>query len=145
MDFCFYLFSLLLGRFLLDLRGRNSMLMRLPWWFSGKESACNAGDSSLIPGLGRSPGGGNDNPLQYSCLGNPEEPEGLQSMGLQRVSHDLATKQQQQLLSYYPATNSTSCLMASQNPINQVAYNDSLLSNVISMPLPHTPFYYPKL
>ena len=30
-----------------------------------------AGDSSLIPGLGRSPGGGNGNPLQYSCLGNP--------------------------------------------------------------------------
>jgi len=48
-----------------------------------------------------------------------EEPDGLRVMGLQRVSHDLATKQQQQLLSYYPATNSTSCLMASQNPINQ--------------------------
>ena len=37
----------------------------------GKESACSAGDLSLIPGLGRSPGEGNDNPLQYSCLGNP--------------------------------------------------------------------------
>ena len=40
----------------------------------GKESACNAGDkgdAGLIPGLGRSPGGGNDNPLQYSCLENP--------------------------------------------------------------------------
>ena len=38
----------------------------------GKESACNAGDSGLIPGLGRSPGEGNDNPLlQYSCLKNP--------------------------------------------------------------------------
>ena len=33
-------------------------------------SACNAGDSSLIPGLGRSPGEGNSNPLQYSCLEN---------------------------------------------------------------------------
>ena len=30
----------------------------------------NAGDVGLIPGSGRSPGGGNDNPLQYSCLGN---------------------------------------------------------------------------
>ena len=38
---------------------------------SGKESACNSGDSGLIPGLGRSPGGGNDNPLQYSCLETP--------------------------------------------------------------------------
>ena len=43
----------------------------LPWWLSGKESICNAGDVGLIPGLGRSPGGGNGNPLQYSCLENP--------------------------------------------------------------------------
>ena len=34
----------------------------------GKESASNTGDLGLIPGLGRSPGEGNDNPLQYSCL-----------------------------------------------------------------------------
>ena len=43
--------------------------------FSGssdyKESACNAGDPGLIPGLGRSPGKGNGYPLQYSWLGNP--------------------------------------------------------------------------
>ena len=46
----------------------------LPWWFSGKESACNAGVSGnkgLIPGPGRSPGGGHGNPLQYSRLENP--------------------------------------------------------------------------
>ena len=36
-----------------------------------KASACNAGDLGLIPGLGRSPGEGNGNPLQYSCLENP--------------------------------------------------------------------------
>ena len=36
-----------------------------------KASACNAGDPGLIPGLGRSPGEGNGNPLQYSCLENP--------------------------------------------------------------------------
>ena len=43
-----------------------------------------------IPGLERSPGGGNDNPLQYSCLGNSvtEEPGGLQSMGSERFGHD---------------------------------------------------------
>ena len=34
----------------------------------GKESACNSGDLGSIPGLGRSPGGGHGNPLQYSCL-----------------------------------------------------------------------------
>ena len=47
---------------------------RLPHWLRGKESsgnAENAGDSGSIPGLGRSPGGENGNPLQYSCLGNP--------------------------------------------------------------------------
>ena len=36
-----------------------------------KESASNAGDLGSIPGLGRSPGEGNGNPLQYSCLENP--------------------------------------------------------------------------
>ena len=44
-------------------------------WHSGKEyipaNAGDARDTSLIPGSGRSPGGGNGNPLQYSCLGNP--------------------------------------------------------------------------
>ena len=43
----------------------------LPQWFSGKESACNAGDMGSILEPGRSPGGGNGNPLQNSCLGNP--------------------------------------------------------------------------
>ena len=58
-----------------------------------KKSACNAGDLGLIHESGRSPGDGNGNPLQYSCLGNPwiEEPRGLQAMGLQRVEHDRAT------------------------------------------------------
>ena len=42
-----------------------------PRQLSGKESAYHAGDSSLIPGLGRALGGGNGNPLQYSFLGNP--------------------------------------------------------------------------
>ena len=46
----------------------------LPRWLSGKDSTCNAGatgDAGLIPGLGRSPGGGHGNPLQYPCLENP--------------------------------------------------------------------------
>ena len=43
----------------------------LPRWLSGKESTFQAGDTGLIPGSGRSPGEGNGNPLQYSCLGNP--------------------------------------------------------------------------
>ena len=43
----------------------------LPKWLNGKESICSAGDAGSIPGLGRSPGKGNGNPLQYSCLENP--------------------------------------------------------------------------
>ena len=47
-------------------------------------------DLGLIPGLGRSPGGGNGNPLQYSCQEIPwtEEPGELQSIGLQSVGHN---------------------------------------------------------
>ena len=51
----------------------NSVL-GLPGWLSGKESTCHAGDAgdaNSIPGLGRSPGGGHGNLLQYSCLENP--------------------------------------------------------------------------
>ena len=55
-----------------------------------KASAYNTGDLGSIPGLGRSPGEGNGNPLQYSCLENPIDRGGgrLQSMRLQRVGHD---------------------------------------------------------
>ena len=54
----------------------------------GKASAYNAGDLGSPPGSGRSPGEGNGNPLQYSCLEYPMEPGRLQSMGSQRVRHD---------------------------------------------------------
>ena len=75
---------------------------KIPWTFRdlnfphssvGKESACNAGDLGSIPGLGRSPGGGNGNPLSIPAWKIPwtEEPGGLQSMGSQEW-HDLATK-----------------------------------------------------
>ena len=47
------------------------VLVRLPRWLSGKESACHAGDTGSVPGSGRYTGEGNSNPLQYSCLGNP--------------------------------------------------------------------------
>ena len=60
----------------------------------GKESACNAGDQGLISGWGISPGEGNGNPLQYSCLEKPMDSGAwwLQSMGSQGIGHDLATK-----------------------------------------------------
>ena len=47
------------------------MLLGFPGGLNGKESACYTGDPGLIPGWGRSSGGGNSNPLQYSWLGHP--------------------------------------------------------------------------
>ena len=55
----------------IHLKSELSANSGFPGGSDGKESACNAGDPSLIPGSGRSPGEGNDDPLQDSCLGNP--------------------------------------------------------------------------
>ena len=69
--------------------------MTLPRGFpgasDGKESACNVGDPSSIPGLGRYPGGELGNPLQYFLPEESpwtEEPGKLQSTEWQKVSHD---------------------------------------------------------
>ena len=75
----------------------RSVIYTSPWALEGfpggsdgKETAWKAGDLGSIPGLGRSPGGGHGNPLQYSCLENPmdKEPGRLQYMGWKRVGHD---------------------------------------------------------
>ena len=57
----------------------------------GKESACSSGDPGSIPGLGRSPGEGNDNPLQYPCL------ENLMDRGTWWIAVHGVTKSQAQL------------------------------------------------
>ena len=62
-------------------------------WFSGEESACQAGDADSVPLSGKSPGGGNGNPLQYSCLEIPGQ-RNLAAYNPQRVRHKLETKQQ---------------------------------------------------
>ena len=68
--------------------------MGFPYSSVEKESACNAGDPGLIPRLGRSPGEGNGNPPQYSCLENLMERRAWRATvhGVARVRHDLATK-----------------------------------------------------
>ena len=55
-----------------------------------KDPPASAGDVGSIPGSGRSSGGGNSSPLQYSCLGNPMDRGAcrIQSMDSQRVGHD---------------------------------------------------------
>ena len=65
----------------------------ISWGFPGgsdsKEFACDMGDLGLIPGLGRSPGGGHSNPLQYSCLENLYGQRGLEGYSpWQRVEHN---------------------------------------------------------
>ena len=62
-----------------------------PGGSDGKESACSVGDPGSIPGAGRSPGEGNGNPLQYSCLENPMDREAWQA-----TVHEV-TKSQKQL------------------------------------------------
>ena len=55
------------------IRDKVTLRMGFPDNSAGKECTCNVedtGDTGLIPGLGRFPGEGNGNPLQYSCLGN---------------------------------------------------------------------------
>ena len=61
-----------------------------------KNPPTNAGDLGLIPGLGRSPGEGNGNPFQYSCLENSVDRSltGCSPWGYNRVQHNLVTKQQ---------------------------------------------------
>ena len=65
-------------------------LKGLPQWLHGKESACSAVDTGWISGSASSPGGGNGNPVQYSCLENPmaRGARGLQSIRSQRVGQD---------------------------------------------------------
>ena len=76
------------GSFLLD----GLLTEGFPGGSDGKESACKAGDTGLIPGSGRSLGEGNGRPLQISCLENPmDRGTWLQSMGSQRVGQDRVT------------------------------------------------------
>ena len=55
----------------------SDYFLGFPGGSDGKESVCNVGDPGSIPGLGRSPGEGNGNPLQYSFLENPHEHRSL--------------------------------------------------------------------
>ena len=81
------------------------LYMGFPCGSDGKESACNAGDLGLIPGLGRSPGGGHGNPLQYSGLENPHGQRSLvgYSPWIHRVGLDGATKPSTHCFYTFPA------------------------------------------
>ena len=72
------------------IRGSSMVFQGFPGGSDGKESACNVRDPGLIPGLGRSPGGGHGNPLQYSWWENPTNRGAWQAAGcvVARVGHD---------------------------------------------------------
>ena len=74
-------------------RGKEMVNVCFPGGSGVKASAWNAGDPGSIPGLGRSPGEGNGNPLQYSCLKNPMDGGAWRATvrGVPRVGHDWAT------------------------------------------------------
>ena len=76
--------------------------MGFPGGSDGKESTCNAGDMGLIPGSGRYPGEGNNNPLQYSCLENPIDRGDCQVAvhGVSKESDMTVIKQQQKPNNY---------------------------------------------
>ena len=96
------IFILLVDSFLRRAKTSRSILNEackewrgLPRWLSGKNLPADVGDTGLIPGLGRSPGEGNGNPFQYSCLGNPSDRgtwwatvHGVTRVGLQQLKSD---------------------------------------------------------
>ena len=71
-------------------RRDRPVFLGFPGGSDGKESACNAGDLGSIPEFGRSPGGGNSNPLQYSCLENS-----MDRGAWQTIVHGVAKSQTQ--------------------------------------------------
>ena len=80
------------------------MVFTLPWGFPGgsdsKESSCSVGDPGLILGLGRSPGEGQGNPLQYSCLENPHGQRSL--VGYSPCGHkELNTTEQLKIFLFF--------------------------------------------
>ena len=88
------IFVLLSNSFFKHLSLKKKKKKGFPHSSVGKESACKAGDPHLIPGSGKTPGEGNGNPLQCSCLENRTDRGAWRATihGVTRVGHNLATK-----------------------------------------------------
>ena len=104
--------------------------MDFPHSSVSKESAYNAGGPGLIPGLGRSPGEGNGNPLQYSCLENLMDKRAQQATvhGVARVGHNLKNHQG---LSRCHLINITKDSFISLITGNSKAFRNSVLGTVL--------------
>ena len=77
--------------------GTDNEDKRLPWWLSGKESACQCRRFGFAPWVGKTPGKGNGNPLQYSqeILRTGRSLVGYTPRDRKGIGHNLVTKQQQ--------------------------------------------------
>ena len=86
--------------------------MGLPWWLSGKEPACQCRRHEFNPWIRKIPGGGNANPLQCFCLGNPMGRRTWWATvhGVTRVRHNLVTEQQQTTTGSYASASGTQTL-----------------------------------
>ena len=82
-----------------------------PGGSEGKVSACSAGDLGLIPGSGRSPGEGNGNPLQYSCLENPMDGGTQYGIGHGVAESGMTERVHRQGFTLMPSFNLNCCLI----------------------------------
>ena len=99
-----------------EIEARANLQSPLFLWASpggsdGKEPACSTGDPASIPGLGRSPGGGHGNPLQDSCLENPQGQRSLlgcsprdrrESDTTERLSHSHSSRPKRKRVGMHP-------------------------------------------
>ena len=118
-DFSHYF---LLPFYLWYLKYIYTLQLGLPQWLSGKVSACNSGDPGSIPGSRRSLGGGDGNPLQYSCLENSME-RGVWQVTVHRVIKS------QTWLSNWKRTHTTNV----QRSLLRVSQTSGLLCNQITV------------
>ena len=96
-----------------DSSNDSKSLISASWWFSDKESTCNAGDAGSILGWERFPRGGHDNPLQYSCLENPMDWGAWWAiiLGWPRVGDDWSDWGGAQVLDIQPGFSLVRCQM----------------------------------
>ena len=124
------------------------VLLDFPSGSDGKVSAYNAGDPGSIPGSGRSPGEGNGNPLQYSCLENPMDC-GTWQVAVHVVTnrHNLETEQAHRV---NIKTNLISTIQVSQiwtfcSICFKALFLFTLTGTVKASPWFHSPCYYPEI
>ena len=91
----------------------------------GKQSACNAGDTSLIPGSGKSPGGGHGNPCQCFCLENPRD-RGAWWTTVPRVAKSQRQSDRTHRLAHRRNANGITCMEENLKIFSKIIYSFTL-------------------